>query len=342
MLALMSSRTLLKLLSLLLAVLVLAFSGYALIEPSNSYLLMPDRAHALNPIVKVQGAKPETDTGGIFFLDVLERRATWAERYLPFLRSDGTLVPARDITPANITDQERQRLDLAAMHQSKTIAAAVALRSLGYKIEVRPIGALVAETAPGSPAARSLSPGNIIVAVDGQPVRAVSELGKLITRHRVGDRITLTVRDGNLRRVTLRTYAERTHPERPLIGVFVQQAANVRLPRRVKISSGDVVGPSAGLAFALEVYDKLGTDIDRGYKIAATGALGLDGSVQEIGGVREKAIGARRSGIDIMLVPAGENASEARRYAGGMKIVAVRSFQQALRSLATLTARKKK
>jgi hypothetical protein len=37
-----------------------------------------------------------------------------------------------------------------------------------------------------------------------------------------------------------------------------------------------------------------------------------------------------------MLVPAGDNTAVARRYAGGMRIIPVESFQQALRKLATL------
>ena len=39
--------------------------------------------------------------------------------------------------------------------------------------------------------------------------------------------------------------------------------------------------------------------------------------------------------MDLFLVP-GDNASEARRYAKGLRVVPVDSFQQALRVLATL------
>ena len=41
-----------------------------------------------------------------------------------------------------------------------------------------------------------------------------------------------------------------------------------------------------------------------------------DGSVSPIGGVKQKTIGARRAGVDVFLVPAGDNAKEARKYAG--------------------------
>jgi PDZ domain-containing protein len=83
--------------------------------------------------------------------------------------------------------------------------------------------------------------------------------------------------------------------------------------------------------------EKKGRDIDHGYKIAATGELQLDGSVTRIGGIKQKTIGARKSHVDVFLVPVdGENARDAKRYAHGLRIVPVKSFQQALRVLATL------
>ena len=89
-------------------------------------------------------------------------------------------------------------------------------------------------------------------------------------------------------------------------------------------------------AAMVEVMEKLGRDVDRGYKVAATGEIFLDGQVGPIGGIEQKTIGARRSGVDIMLVPAGDNAKGARKYAGHMRVIAVDSFQQALHALATL------
>jgi hypothetical protein len=43
--------------------------------------------------------------------------------------------------------------------------------------------------------------------------------------------------------------------------------------------------------------------------------------------------------VDAFLVPAGENARDARKYAKGLRIIPVKSFQQALRALATLPDR---
>lgn len=114
------------------------------------------------------------------------------------------------------------------------------------------------------------------------------------------------------------------------------QDASIRLPISVRIDAGDVGGPSAGLAFALDVLEELGRDVDHGRKVAVTGEIELDGDVLPVGGIEQKTIGARRSEVDVFVVPAGDNAEEARRHAGDLRIVPVRNFQQALRALTTL------
>ena len=62
----------------------------------------------------------------------------------------------------------------------------------------------------------------------------------------------------------LRTAADPDDPKRAVIGVFVEQAASIKLPLKVKIDLGNVGGPSAGLAFALDVMEELGRDVDGG------------------------------------------------------------------------------
>ncbi len=107
------------------------------------------------------------------------------------------------------------------------------------------------------------------------------------------------------------TRAAQDDPERAVMGVEVGNAEDFDFPVDIQIDAGGIGGPSAGLAFALDITDELGEDIDRGRTIVATGELGLDGTVHPIGGVEQKAIGARDAGADIFLVPDG-NFEEAR------------------------------
>ncbi len=59
-------------------------------------------------------------------------------------------------------------------------------------------GVVIRRTIPGSPADRAgLTTGDVILAVDGQPVSDIEGLSKLIFKHRIGDKILFTVKRGN-------------------------------------------------------------------------------------------------------------------------------------------------
>jgi PDZ domain-containing protein len=287
--------------------------------------------------MRVQGGHNPTGPGGIYFVDVFERRASMLESLFPSIRSGATLVPASSIVPPGVSDTALRRVDLREMSISQQVAAAVALRRLGYHVGVRPIGVTVDAIELGSHAAGKLQPTDVIVAVNGMPTLTIASLRTRLARMHPGDSVTLRVRRGTeVVVVTLKTIADSSQPGRAIIGFQPGQAADIHLPLRVQVQSGDIGGPSAGLAFALEVMEKLGHNVDHGYRVVATGEIGLDGTVAPIGGVKQKTIGARDAKADVFLVPAGDNATEARRYANGLRIIAVQSFPQALRALATL------
>ena len=103
---------------------------------------------------------------------------------------------------------------------------------------------------------------------------------------------------------------------------------------KVRIDAGSIGGPSAGLAFALDIVDESGHDVDDGRRVVVTGALALDGSVEPIGGVEQKTVAARQAHADLFIVPQG-NVAEARRYAGGLRVLPVSTFKQALSVLAS-------
>jgi PDZ domain-containing protein len=303
--------------------------------PSSSYIFLPDRAHAVAPIVKVQDGKDPTDGGGIYYVDIFVRKASLLEKLWPGIHEGAQLVPADQVLPKGSSEQQRRQADQRQMSRSQQIAAAVALRAAGYKVQAAPAGVLVEQVDSTVPAAGELQPTDVIVSANGKRVRVPADLRRVVSRLKPGDDIRLVVRRGDTqRRITVKT----THDEhgRTIIGVLIDQAATIKLPLRVDIDAGSVGGPSAGLAFALDVMEELGKDVDRGEKIAATGQLELDGTVSPIGGIRQKTIGVRKSGIRVFLVPAGDNAREAKRYADGLRIVPVRNFQQALHKLATL------
>jgi PDZ domain-containing protein len=319
-----------------LVVLLLATVLILVRIPSGQYVLLPDIAHPVAPLVKVEGARTPSGAGSIYFLDVIEKKASEFEKLFPWIHSDATFEPAGDVVPPCSTTQQALQAQLQEMAFSQRVAATVALRRLGYHVVVRPTGVVVSQLIAGTNAPCKLQPMDVIVAVDGTPTPTISALHKVLVRVKPGAVVSLQVRrSGRLRTVRIKTVA--VAPGHALVGFAPEQAATFKLPIRVSIDAGNVGGPSAGLAFALEVMQKLGRNVTHGYRVAATGEMELDGTVAPIGGVRQKVADAHKADVDVLLVPAGDNAKVARRYAPKqLRVIPVRSFAQALRALATL------
>ena len=313
---------------------LLLLAGVLYVAPADDYILLPDDARALEPLVVVKGEKPNPGRGGIHYVAVDVRRASVLEELFPSINEGATLVPEHVFNPEGVDDKVRRRAELREMQQSQRYATAVALLQLGYRVRIEPVGAGVEETVRNYPAAAKLRAGDLIVAVDGARVRIPDDLMRILSKHRPGETLVLRVkRAGRERRVTIRPVPNPANARLPFLGVQLKEP-KITLPVEVRFDLGRVGGPSAGLAFALDLLEELGRDVDRGRRIAATGEIRLDGSVRAVGGLKQKTIGARRSDMDLFLVP-GENAAEARRYAKGLRIVPVDSFQQALQALAT-------
>jgi Lon-like protease len=304
------------------------------LAPARGYdIRLVDPAHPADPLVRVPGEKRNHPPGNVYFVDVREREARLLERLFPFVRADGSSLVKAPPIPSGV----EQQIGVQDMQQSQKVAAVVALQHLGYKVGARSDGVTIVLVDPSAPAAKILRTNDVILSADGQKVTSVVRLRAVLAKRRPGDTVRITYRrDGKVTTAAIKTIPDPQDPRRPLIGVSAHDALHVTLPVTIKIDAGGVGGPSAGLAFALDILQELGRNVTHGHKVAATGKLGLDGTVRPIGGVKQKTLGVRKAGVDVFLVPAGENAQEARRYADGLKIIPVKNFPQALRALATL------
>jgi Lon-like protease len=321
---------------------VIALIVLYLIPSDKYYVFVPDRAHALQPLVRVPGVRAETGAGGVYFVDVRFRKARLLEDLLNRpLERNASLLPVRDVL-GDVSAKQQAKIDVAQMARSQQIAAALALKRLGYRVQIRLPKVVVRGVIRTAPAHRVLRVGDQLLAVNGEPVHSLGRLHTLIASHRPGARLRIGYRRAaRSLSAMIRTIASPDDKHQAAIGILVDETGGSvgKLPLRVRINTGNIGGPSAGLAFALDLMEELGSNVDRGYKVAATGELDLDGSVLPIGAVKQKTIGAREAGVDVFLVPAGSNAQVARKYADGLRIIPVQSFPQALRALATLPAK---
>jgi Lon-like protease len=301
--------------------------------PSDHYIVLPDKARPTDPLVRIPGEESQ-DEEDIYMVDVRIGRANLLERLFPGIQEGADLLPERAVNPEGVSDRQRRQSSLNDMSRSQLIAITVALRELGREVAVTESGAEVVLVQPDSPADGVLEVGDVIVEAEGREVDSIQDLQRALADVEPGQEVELTVQRGDERvQVTSGTRAAPDDPDRAVMGVQVQDALEFEFPVDIEIDAGAIGGPSAGLAFALDIVDELGEGIDRGRKVVATGELTLDGQVLPIGGVKQKAIGARDAGADIFLVP-DANFEDARKAVDDLEIIPVSSFDEALSVLA--------
>ncbi len=176
----------------------------------------------------------------------------------------------------------------------------------------------MAHVLPSGPLARKVRAGETIVALDGRPVRLAADLAAGLAGRFPGTPVSLRVEDvgGEPREVTADT-APGFDPEGALGVSLVTRGPRVDGPFEVRVQAGDIGGPSAGLAIALEIVDRRDPAALAGARrVAATGA---GGRVGPVGGIAFKVWAADRESVDLLLVPAA-NYEEAVRASGRLRV----------------------
>ena len=320
------------------------------------YAMSPGPVSDVSDYIEV--AEPhETTEGELFFLTVSLQEVNVIEWVAAKLDERVDLAPVENIRPAGVTQEELRVYNLGLMDRSKEDAKYVALTYLGYDVTYNGSGALISSTIEESAAEGTLEAGDVIVAVEGEPVEFSSDAVDLIGRRAPGDELVLTIErtdaddpeivetlDITLVLGPYRFIDEDGNvlddPDRGMVGVMLTDApVEVVFPVDVEIDSQNIGGPSAGLMFTLEIIDALTEDdLTQGRRIAGTGTIDADGNVGAIGGMRQKTYGAIDAGAEYLLVPAN-NWDEAVDAAGDdIELVKVTTIQDAMTFLASLSA----
>ncbi len=311
--------------------------GLSLVIPTKYVLISPGSAQDLRQLVTIEGADTE-DPGRFFLVTVSQTQARVLQAIYGLIHPHIDLQPSSDVIPPGMDQQQYRELLRQWMVESKMTAQVIALRRAGFQVDIISRGILVVDFVPGSTSLGILEEGDIIVSVDGERVNLANEVIAAVQSRQVGDTVELTVlRNEKEITRTIVTMPHPNNPDLPALGLYIQtlQLEPV-LPIRVQLETGQIGGPSAGLMFVLEILNQLSPrDLSAGRFIAGTGTIDLNEKVGRIGGVFQKVIAAEKAGAEYFLVPA-ENYEDAKRAARRIKIVPVRTLEEALDFLDTL------
>ena len=289
------------------------------------------------PRVEIEGVQTFPATGQLRLTTVSVTRAdsqlTLPEALLSYWLSAREVLPRDAVYPAGASVDEIRAREVQMMDNSQSAAVASALRAAGEKVIEYP---MVVGVSNGGPSDGRLKPGDFILRVDNKVVGTTDAVRRAINQHTVGDAIMFTLlRDRQQVNETVKSVASNANPSTPVVGINLTSGYSYVPTVSFRISP-DIGGPSAGLMFALAVYDQVTPeDLIAGRSVAGTGTITGDGTVGPIGGIQEKIAGAEAAGATIFLVPAA-NCADAKALASTVRLVQVATLGDAVSALEAL------
>lgn len=284
-------------------------------------------ADAADSIV-VEDAEVFPPDGELLMLTVVSQDVNVFEALIAGFDPTIDLVRRQAVRRAGETDEEYRNRVLQQMDDSNFRSVAVALEYLG--MELLPSEVVINEFVEGVPAESVLELGDTIKAINGTPTPNVDEIRSQIDGLRPGDTMEVTiVRSGIESTVTVELAEKEDEPGAPMIGVVLGQLTQPPFP--IEIVAGDVGGPSAGMMHTLAIIDNLTEgELTKGHVVAGTGTIRLDGTIGNIGGVRQKVVAAEAAGADYILVPVGNYDTALTAERDSIEIVPVATLDDAI------------
>ncbi|GEC07410.1 hypothetical protein SSP24_50650 [Streptomyces spinoverrucosus] len=304
--------------------------------------------HDGEPVLRISGRKTYPTDGHLNMTTVrvtsADYRMNLVEAVYGWLAHDNKVVPHDTLYPDGKTEEESTQENAEEFSQSQESAKVAALKELGVKVES---WVIVSTVVKDSPAEGRLHAGDVIKAVDGTAVKAPGDVAELVTKHKPGEDVVFTIVPAKeqaaaekenreplkTEKVTITTTTSDDAGEKRAI-VGISAGTDHTFPFTIDIKLADVGGPSAGLMFALGIYDKLTPgSLTGGSFVAGTGTIDDGGRVGPIGGVEMKTVGARSMGAQYFLTPADNCAAAAKDTPKGLTLVKVNTIDDALGAL---------
>ena len=324
---------------------VLITVPYSEMSPGPTVNTLGD--HGGEPVLQISGHKTYATSGHLNMTTVRVTSADYkmnlVEAVYGWLSHDNKVVPHDTLYPDGKTEQQSTQENAEEFSESQESAKFAALKELGVPVKS---WVIVSTVLKGSPSEGKLHAGDVIKAVDGMAVRQPADVATLVTKHKPGEDVVFTVVPAKeqaaaekahrtatrTEQVTLTTTTSTGGEKRAIVGISA--GTDHTFPFSIDIKLADVGGPSAGLMFALGIYDKLTPgDLTGGKFVAGTGTIADDGTVGPIGGISLKTIGARSKGAQYFLTPADNCAEAAKDTPGGLTLVKVKTIDDALGAL---------
>jgi len=314
---------------------------YVIEQPGPTFDVLGDTSSGGQqvPLISIPGETTYATTGSLRMLTVYATAAddspSWLEVAQAFLSQQDAVLPVGDVYAPGTTEQQSEDEAALEMQNSQREAVAAALTQLGYQLDP---SVDVYSLTDDSAAAGVLVAGDRIVSINGIALSSADQLRSEVQVNGTDRPATLVIeRDGQQQTVQVTPKAASATDATAVIGIYVESGYD--FPFDVNIQLENVGGPSAGMMFALGVYDKLTPgSLTGGQDVAGTGTIDANGQVGAIGGIRQKMWGAKDAGAKYFLAPASNCDEVVGHVPSGLTVTAVSTLSDALAALQVISA----
>ena len=261
---------------------------------------------------------------------VTSMRGTPAILLLSLIIPDWDITPLSEISDKNDYD-ESLKIGKEYLDEGIDNAIIVAFRESDYDIEITNETIRVIYILKS--ADTNIQIGDEIKEINGVEVGTFESIRENINKLHENNQIKLTViNNGKEYERYAKVYKDKDNSLKIGVAFHNHHEYITEIPVKIKMKDNES-GSSGGLMMALQIYNILtNEDITKGLNIVGTGSIKIDGTVEEIGGVKYKVLAAEKNNADIFFCPE-KNYKEAmevkKRRNLKLNIVKVNTFDDA-------------
>jgi PDZ domain-containing protein len=293
-------------------------------------------------LISISGAKTYPTEGELNMTTVSEYggpeqglelfQAIWG-----WISPDRRVVPRESVYPEGETEKENIARSVEAFSTSQSYAIAAAMQYLEQPVNKKVI---VTSVGLDTPAQEKLRAGDEVLSVDGVAMKTPEQVVDAVLSKAIGTKLTFSVvRDDSKLNVAVTSSNRQDDPATdqdestiPYIGIGIDLSYSADY--EIDFGVTGVGGPSAGTMFAIAIIDKLTPGaLTQGKIIAGTGTIDPAGNVGDIGGIRQKLIGARDAGAVLFLAPQGNCDDVVGHIPDGLTVASVATLADAIKAI---------
>lgn len=289
---------------------------------------------------RVEIANSNKMEGSLHMAYVNEIPATIPVMFMSLFNKSWDIIPKEEVVYVNETEEEA--FERGKIYLESTLANATLYAFDSANKETTVSNKRTAILYKTEDANTTLLVGDVITKVNNVKVDSFESIGIELEKYDANETINIGVLDSKGKNKT-RTA---TLTKEGKIGIILQTLFDIKTKPAVKFKfKKREAGPSGGLITTLMIYNMLtDTDVTNGLKVAGTGTIEADGTIGEIGGIKQKLAGVVKEKADVFLCPIGNNYDDAinikKEFGYDIKIIGVSTFEDALLKLNKMTIKK--